>query len=70
MEHVQAIFDWVKGTGLRPILASMNEGDAQLFSKNTFRKFQTNIVCKNNKILLPFQRIFMIGIKNNVSFVS
>ncbi len=64
MEHVQAIFDWVKGTGLRPILSSMNESDAQLFSKKYIQEISNEYrLQKNNKILLPFQRIFMIGIK-------
>ncbi|KTD55694.1 trans-aconitate methyltransferase [Legionella santicrucis] len=64
MEHFQAIFDWVKGTGLRPILTSMNEMDVQLFSKKYIQEISKKYhLQKNNKILLPFQRIFMIGSK-------
>lgn len=64
MEHFQALFDWIKGTGLRPILAGMNEEDVQLFSKQYIQEISKKYrLQKNNKILLPFQRIFMISAK-------
>lgn len=64
MEHYQAIFDWIKGTGLKPILASMNDKDVQLFSTQYIQEISREYrLQKNNKVLLPFQRIFMIGTK-------
>lgn len=64
MENVQAIFDWIKGTGLRPLLASMNEEETQLFSKQYIQEISKEYhLQENNKVLLPFQRIFMISAK-------
>jgi len=64
MASYQEIFDWVKGTGLRPVLSAM---DAE--TQNEFSRAYVEMVAKeyplqvNHKILLPFRRIFMIGYK-------
>ncbi|KTD14788.1 trans-aconitate methyltransferase [Legionella gratiana] len=64
MENFQAIFDWIKGTGLRPLFTRMSENDARLFSKEYIQEISKEYYLqKNNKVLLPFQRIFMIGAK-------
>lgn len=65
MQNVEEIFDWIKGTGLRPLLTSMDEKDVQLFSKKYIREISKEYrLQKNNKVLLPFQRIFIISIKS------
>lgn len=57
-----AIFDWVKGTGLRPVLSSMQENTQFEFAQ-AYIDAVTKIYPrqKNGKILLPFQRVFMVG---------
>lgn len=64
MENHTGIFDWVKGTGLQPILSAMNDADKKLFEEkyieNITQKFQ---VQANKKVLFPFLRLFMVGVK-------
>lgn len=62
MADHRGIFDWVKGTGLQPVL-SMMDADTQIQFANAY----INTVSKkyplqaNKKVLLPFRRIFMVG---------
>jgi trans-aconitate 2-methyltransferase len=64
MQNVGEIFDWIKGTGLRPLLASMDKKNVQLFSEEYMQEISKEYrVQRNNKVLLPFQRIFMISTK-------
>jgi trans-aconitate 2-methyltransferase len=62
MPDYQSLFDWVKGTGLRPVLATMDlanqEQLAQAYVQAIAKKYPRQA---NNKILLPFRRLFMIG---------
>ena len=64
MSDHQEIFDWVKGTGLRSVLSAMDtENQAQFanaYVKAIAKKYPLQA---NNKILLPFRRIFMVGYK-------
>jgi len=62
MADYQEIFDWAKGTTLRSVLLTMdNESQLQ------FRDAYIKIIAKeyplqaNNKVLLPFRRIFMVA---------
>lgn len=63
MSEYQEIFDWVSGTGLRPVLAAM---DAE--SQNRFKHAYIGAITKayplqaNNKILLPFKRVFIVAL--------
>ena len=63
MNHYSDIFDWVKGTGLRPVLSAMNDEDKKQFEKEFIElisvKYPTQ---KNGIILMPFNRIFMMGV--------
>ncbi len=64
MSHYQGIFDWVKGTGLRPVLSAMDTENQTLFSDAYVEAIANEYPMQaNNKILLPFKRIFMIGYK-------
>jgi len=64
MSSYQGIFDWVKGTGLRPVLSAM---DAE--TKIQFAHAYVEAITKeyplqeNNKILLPFRRVFIVAFK-------
>jgi trans-aconitate 2-methyltransferase len=60
----QGIFDWVKGTGLRPVLSAMNTDNQTQFANTYVSAIAKEYPLQsNNKILLPFRRIFMIGSK-------
>jgi len=64
MNSYEDIFTWVKGTGLRPVLSAMDSE-----TQTQFRNAYIGAIAKeyplqtNNKILMPFRRIFMVGIK-------
>lgn len=64
MSDHQEIFDWVKGTALRSVLSAMDtENQAQFanaYVKAIAKKYPLRA---NNKILLPYRRIFMVGYK-------
>jgi trans-aconitate 2-methyltransferase len=64
MSDHQGIFEWIKSTGLRPILTQMNSENQKNF-ENLYVKAVSNEypVQVNNKIMLPFKRIFMTGYK-------
>ncbi len=62
MTGYQAIFDWLKGTGLRPILTAIDVHNQDLFAENYIEAIAKKYLRqKNNTILLPFRRIFMVA---------
>lgn len=64
MTSYPEIFDWVKSTGLRPVISLMDaENQSQfyhLYIEAIRKEYPMQI---NSKILLPFKRIFMISYK-------
>ena len=64
MSDYQEIFDWVKGTGLRPVLSAMDAENQAKFTSAYVKAIAKEYPLQaNNKILLPFRRIFMVGYK-------
>ncbi|MGB6976394.1 MAG: methyltransferase domain-containing protein [Gammaproteobacteria bacterium] len=64
MADYQEIFDWMKGTGLRPVFSTMDtENQAQFTSAYIKAIARAYPLQANNKILMPFNRIFMVGFK-------
>jgi trans-aconitate 2-methyltransferase len=62
MPDPQEIFDWIKGTALRPVLSAMDtDNQSKVASAYVKAIGKAYPIQKNNKILLPFRRIFMIG---------
>jgi trans-aconitate 2-methyltransferase len=65
MSDYQEIYDWVKGTALRPVMAIMNDENqkkfAEMYVHALAKEYPPQI---NNKIFLPFRRIFVVGVKN------
>ena len=62
MNNHQAVFNWVKGTGLRPILSAMDAENQSLFAQAYVKAIKaTYPVQANGKILLPFRRLFMVA---------
>lgn len=63
MNDHQSIFDWVQGTGLRPILSKMEKSERKEFEKAYITAIEREYSFqKNGKILFPFLRLFMIAI--------
>lgn len=62
MTNYEEIFNWVKGTGLRPVLNDMNNEQQLLFRdaylKAIAKKYSSQA---NGKILMPFRRVFIIA---------
>ena len=62
MPDYHYLFDWAKGTFLRPVLNEMDDEN-----KNQFTKAYLSAIAKeyprqaNHKILLPFRRIFIVA---------
>ncbi|NNM58501.1 MAG: methyltransferase domain-containing protein [Legionellales bacterium] len=64
MADYHAIFDWVKGTGLRPVLSMMDQSQQSIFTEVYLDQLSHEYpLQKNGKILLPFRRLFMVGFK-------
>lgn len=63
MAGYEAIFDWLKGTGLRPVLSVMDRGDQTLFASLLVKALAKAYPMQaNQRVLLPYRRVFMVGI--------
>lgn len=55
------IFDWVRGTGLRPVLTAMDEKNQEHFRELYLEEIAKHYVTQSNgKLLFPFRRFFMV----------
>lgn len=64
MADHHAIFDWAKGTGLRPVLAALDADNQDLFRKAYIEQISTSYPLQSNgKLLFPFRRLFMLGLR-------
>lgn len=62
MDSHQKIFDWISGTGLRPVLTSMDEESQKEFEKLYVNALQSKYPTRSNsKVLLPYLRMLMVG---------
>lgn len=62
MPNYQAIFEWMKGTALRPVLSAMDEPSAVQFAETYIEAIsQAYPLQINHNVLLPFRRLFMVG---------
>lgn len=61
LDNHSEIFNWIKGTGLRPVLYAMSEEDQKLFADAYIEAIAKEYpVQANGKVLLPFRRLFMV----------
>jgi trans-aconitate 2-methyltransferase len=64
MTNYQEMLDWVKGTALHVVFSLMNHEEQSEFSEAYISAIAKEYpLQENQKILLPFKRIFMVGIK-------
>jgi trans-aconitate 2-methyltransferase len=62
MPSVDAIIDWVRGTGLRPFLAQLNEADqVDFIARYRAELAKTYPVQKDGSVLFFFKRIFIVA---------
>jgi trans-aconitate 2-methyltransferase len=62
MADHQAIYNWVSGSALRPILDKLNESEQQEFEQAYLELISKAYPTQaNGKVLLPFRRFFVVG---------
>jgi trans-aconitate 2-methyltransferase len=57
------VLDWLRGTGLRPVLATLSEQDGAAFEHELGARLHDAYPSTPQGTLLPFQRIFAVGQK-------
>ncbi len=56
------VLEWVKGTGLRPILNALEDGDREIFLAEYARRLRGAYPAKSDgRTLYPFRRLFLIA---------
>ena len=55
------VLEWLKGTGLRPLLARLTEEENESFLQELGRRLREVYPKKNGTTLLPFPRIFFVA---------
>ncbi len=64
MADHQAIFHWVEGSALRPILSKMDTEEQARFTQIYIGQLRQEYpLQENRKVLFPFRRMFMVGFK-------
>lgn len=64
MSDYDGIFDWVKSTALRDMLAAMDQNNQQAFRALYIEAISKSYSRQNNhKVLLPFKRVFVVAFK-------
>jgi len=62
-EGEDAVLEWVRGTGLRPILNALDDDERAVFLTTYRRRLREAYPVKpDGKILYPFRRLFMVAV--------
>ncbi|WGL51826.1 methyltransferase domain-containing protein [Nocardioides sp. BP30] len=56
-----AVFDWVSGTGLRPILQALPEDLRERFVEEVKVRLRAAYPARDGVVVMPFRRIFVVG---------
>jgi trans-aconitate 2-methyltransferase len=57
------VLEWVRGTGLRPVLAALSETDAADFERDYAHRLRTAYPATDFGTVFPFRRTFLVGQK-------
>ena len=58
------VLEWVRGTGLRPVLDVLDDDQRQRFEKQYARLLRDAYPSTSSGTLFPFRRIFVVGHKS------
>ncbi|MDI2033843.1 trans-aconitate 2-methyltransferase [Paenarthrobacter nitroguajacolicus] len=58
------VLEWVRGTGLRPVLAALSESDAAAFEQEYAAMLREAYPASSHGTVYPFRRIFAVARKN------
>jgi trans-aconitate 2-methyltransferase len=62
LEGEDAVLEWVKGTGLRPILNDLGDDEREIFLAEYARRLrETYPMRANGRTLYPFRRLFIVA---------
>jgi trans-aconitate 2-methyltransferase len=61
LSGVDPVLEWVRGTGLRPVLAALSDADAAQFSAEYAHALREAYPPRAEGTLFPFRRIFAVG---------
>jgi trans-aconitate 2-methyltransferase len=62
LEGEDAVLEWVKGTGLRPVLNGLNDSERKVFLQEYARRLrQAYPVRSDGRTLYPFRRLFLVA---------
>jgi trans-aconitate 2-methyltransferase len=65
LEGPDAVLEWVKGTGLRPILNGLEERERGVFLAEYSRRLREAYPVRGDgKTLYPFRRLFIVAVKS------
>ena len=64
LESHEAIIEWVKGTGLRPFLEPLVDGEQEAFLADYLRRLRAAYpVSFDGRVLLKYPRLFLVAVK-------
>ncbi len=57
------VLEWVRGTGLRPVLAALSAADAAAFERSYAERLRTAYPATEHGTVFPFLRTFVVAHK-------
>lgn len=65
LDDHQAIVEWVKGTGLRPFIDPLSDGQRKKFLENYLKKLENSYeTLHDGKVLLRYPRLFIVAVRS------
>ena len=62
LQGEDAVLEWVKGTGLRPVLNGLDDGERELFVQEYTRRLRQAYPARSDgRTLYPFRRLFLVA---------
>jgi trans-aconitate 2-methyltransferase len=64
LEGDDPVLEWIRGTGLRPLLAALSASDAEEFSRQLAAELRRAYPKGPHGTVFPFRRVFAVGHKH------